>query len=90
MKAISARRKAFMDYLTQALDLLEGGSVNSAHYKEKFDKMSDEEFDKFITDFFKDDKKQFYVEFVEFERDLKMKNIEACAKFMEIHGGSSL
>ena len=35
MKAISTRRKAFMDYLTQALDLLEGGSVNSSHYKDE-------------------------------------------------------
>ena len=84
MKTIAQRRKAFMDFLTKSLDLLEGGNVNSTKYKKKFNAMSDEEFDKYIIEFFENDKKQIYVEFIEFERDLKMKNIKACAEFMGV------
>ncbi len=84
MRPVSVRRKEFMTTLCRALDLLEGGKENSKMYKEKFEAMSDEEFDKYITNFFDDDKQNFYLEIVEFERDLKMDNITKCAEYLGI------
>lgn len=84
MRPVSVRRKEFMATLTKAMDLLEGGRENSKLYKEKFEKMTDEEFDRYITQFFEDENANFYLEIVEFERDLKMDNITKCAEFLGV------
>lgn len=82
--AIKDRRKVFMDYLDSILNTLDPSGANSKLYHEKFDKMSDNQFDSYIKRFFEDDKQNFYLEIVEYERDLTMENINACAEMMEV------
>lgn len=82
--AIKDRRKVFMDYLSEILNTLDPSGANSKLYHEKFDKMSDNQFDSYIKRFFEDDKQNFYLEIVEYERDLTMENINACAEMMGV------
>ena len=82
--AIKDRRKVFMDYLDSILNTLDPSGANSKLYHEKFDKMSDNQFDSYIKRFFEDDKQNFYLEIVEYERDLTMENINTCAEMMGV------
>lgn len=83
-KSIAQKRKEFMTYLTSVMDLLDPTGDNSKIYHEKYDKMSDQEFDRHIREFFNDDNAQFYLEIIEFERVFTMKDLENCAKFMKV------
>ena len=82
--AIKDRRKVFMDYLDAIMNKLDPSGANSKLYHEKFDKMSDNQFDSYIRRFFEDEKQNFYLEIVEYERDLTMENINACADMMGV------
>ena len=82
--AIKDRRKVFMDYLDSILNTLDPSGANSKLYHEKFDKMTDNQFDSYIKRFFEDDKQNFYLEIVEYERDLTMENINTCAEMMGV------
>ena len=82
--AIKDRRKVFMDYLDAIMNKLDPSGTNSKLYHEKFDKMTDNQFDSYIKRFFEDDKQNFYLEIVEYERDLTMENINACAEMMGV------
>ena len=82
--AIKDRRKVFMDYLCAIMDKLDPSGANSKLYHDKFDKMTDNQFDSYIKRFFADDKQNFYLEIVEYERDLTMENINACAEMMGV------
>ena len=84
MESISNKRKKFMDYLISVMDILDPSGENSKIYKKTYEKMSDKEFDKYIRDFFFFFKSNFYLEVVEFERDLSIDNIEKCAEFMKV------
>lgn len=84
MADIKTRRKAFMDHLCKAMDLLDPTGENSAAYHRKFDKMTDKEFDAYITKFLNNPKANLYLEIVEYERDLDIANIEKCAEYLKV------
>ena len=85
MKSIKEKRKYFMDYLTNMYNILDPSGVNTKLLHDRYDKMTDEEFSKSVEAFLKDDsKKGFYLEVVEFERDLSLENIFKCAEYMKI------
>ena len=81
---IPERRKQFMTHLTKCMDLLDPSKQNSANYKEKFTGMSDAQFDKWCKTFFSDPDANWYLEIVEYDRDLTIENIEACANYMRV------
>ena len=83
-RSISEKRKQFMDTLLTTYKKLEPTGENAKIYEEKFNKMSDKEFDEYIRKFFEDDKKNFYFEIVEYEREIKLENIEAAAKYLKV------
>lgn len=82
--SVTDKRKKFMTYLCDCMDLLDPSGENSKAYHELFDPMSDKEFDAYVRKFFADDKANFYLEIIEFERDLKIENIKKCADFMKV------
>lgn len=84
MANISEKRKKVMDHLTQVMNLLDPTGQNAKNYQEKFEKMSDQQFDKYFREFLKDPKRNFYLEIVEYERDLTIENIEKCAEYMHV------
>lgn len=84
MKSITDRRKKVVDYIVKVMNLLDPTGDNGKYYQEKFDKMTDTQFDKYIREFLQDEKSQFYLAIVEYERDLTIENIEKCAEFMKV------
>ena len=84
MATISEKRKKVMDHLTKVMNLLDPTGQNAKNYQEKFEKMSDQQFDKYFRAFLKDPKRNFYLEIVEYERDLTIENIEKCAEYMHV------
>lgn len=84
MKSIQDRRKRFMIHLLKVMNLLDPTGQNAKIYQEKFEKMSDTQFDKYIRAFFNNPKQNFYLEIVEYERDLTIENIEKCSEYMKV------
>lgn len=80
MPNISEKRKAIMKYLDGFFNTLDPSGANSKLYHEKFDKMSDSQFDAYMKKFLNDDKQNLYLEIIEYERDLKIEDVEECAK----------
>ena len=74
MASIQDKRKKFMDHLLKVMNLLDPTGQNAKNYQEKFEKMSDSQFDKYIRSFFKDEKQNFYLEIVEYENQKKSFN----------------
>lgn len=66
------------------MDLLDPSGENSKIYHEKYDGLTDKEFDVEMQKFFNDDKANLYLEIVEFDRDLKIENIKKCADYMKV------
>lgn len=84
MATIAEKRKRFMDKLVKVMDALDPSGTNSQYYIDKYSKMSDKEFDRTIRDFFSDEKANFYLEIVEYERDITYDGIEKAAKILGV------
>lgn len=84
MADIAAKRKQFMKTVLDTMQLLDPSGNNVDLYKRKFEKMTDEQFDKWMKAFRDDDKSNFYLEIIEFERELDLKNIEKAADYLKI------
>lgn len=77
-------RKKMMDHLLKVMNLMDPTGQNAKIYKEKFEPMTDQQFDTYFKKFFKDEKQNFYLEIVEYERDLTVENIKKCAEYMNV------
>lgn len=84
MPSIKEKRKVVMEYLDKFFNTLDPSGANSKLYHEKFDKMSDQQFDQYFRKFLENDKANLYLEIVEYERDLKIEDIEDLSKLMEV------
>lgn len=85
MASIKQKRKYVMDYVCQMYDTLDPSGTNTKRFRDKWDKMSDDEFSKEMEKFLNDDSiKGFYLEIVEFERDLSLENVFKCAEQMNV------
>ncbi len=84
MATIAEKRKRFMNILTGTFKRLDPSGDNAKRYEEFFSKMSDDQFDKYVKEFFKDDSRQFYLEIIEYQRDIKYQYIEEAAKFLKV------
>lgn len=65
-------------------DALDPSGTNSAKYRNMLSGLSDQEFEKFMKDFLKNDEEQFMLDIVEFEHDLNMDRCEKAAKVIGI------
>lgn len=84
MMSLKEKRAKFMKLFCSHLDRIDPSKRNSKIYTEFFSKMSDKEFDAYLKDFFSNEDNFFYLEIEEFENDLKMDNIEDCAKALNL------
>lgn len=82
--SVKDKRKKITDSIIKIMSLLDPTKANADYYKEFFGSMSDKAFSAYYEEFFKDEKFNYYLEIVEFERDLKMENIKKCAKYMNV------
>lgn len=84
MPSIKDKRKVVMEYLDNFFNTLDPSGANSKLYHDKFDKMSDQQFDQYFRKFLENDKANLYLEIVEYERDLKIEDVEKCAELIEV------
>lgn len=85
MRTLHERKQRVIDYVCHALELIEGGTVNSEAYRKEWEAMSDAQFSKLMEELRQNENQQLvYLELIEFERDLKLHNIEKCAAFMKV------
>lgn len=84
MATIAEKRKKFMEIFSGTFNRLDPSGENTKRYVDKFSKMSDDQFDKYIRNFFADDSQQFYLEIIEYQRDIKYQYIENAAKFLGV------
>lgn len=84
MPSIKEKRKVVMEYLDKFFNTLDPSGANSKLYHEKFDGMSDQQFDQYFRKFLENDKANLYLEIVEYERDLKIEDVEKCAELTEV------
>ena len=81
---IAEKKKKITDHLCTAFKYLDPTGTNADYYRKKFDSMSDRDFSVFFEDFIADEKRGYYLEVIEFDRDLKIDNVKKCADFMKI------
>lgn len=84
MATIAEKRKKFMEIFSGTFNRLDPSGENTKRYTDKFSKMTDDQFDKYIRNFFADDSQQFYLEIIEYQRDIKYQYIENAAKFLGV------
>lgn len=85
MKPISVRRKEVMKVIVDVMNILDPSGANAKKYQDFFGKMSDKEFDEWMTNFLNDDEKPgLYLEIEEFDRDLEYENIEKAADYLGV------
>lgn len=85
MATLKQKREYVMDYVCDMYDRLDPSGTNSKMFREKWGSLSDDEFSKKFEEFLHNDQqKGFYLEIVEFERDLTLENVIECAKAMNI------
>lgn len=84
MATIAEKRKRFMTKLLGTFKRLDPSGENAKKYEKMFSSMSDDQFDKYIRKFFNDDSQQFYLEIVEYMRDIKYQYIEDAANYLGV------
>lgn len=82
--AISKEKRKKMEQLIyDTFSALDPSGVNTEKYQNMFKPMSDEKFDSFFKSFFKSDS-YLILDIVEYERELKIEQIEKAAKLLDV------
>lgn len=81
MKSIKEKRKYVMNYLTTLYDILDPSGDNTKLCKDRWSKMSDDEFGKEFDKFINNPKTVIYFEMIEFERKMDLENIFKAAEW---------
>lgn len=82
--SVADKKKKITDSIVKIMTLLDPSKVNANYYKEYFGKMSDKSFKAYYDEFVANEKFNYYLEIVEFERDLKIENVNKCAEYMKV------
>lgn len=82
---MAVANRAYIEKLIyDTFDAIDPSGVNTNKYRNIFSIMTDQEFEKYMKNFLKDDNENFILDIVEFEHDLKMDNCEKAAKVLGI------
>ena len=77
-------RKEIENLIYQVFDALDPTGANTEKYKSMFSPMNDKEFEKFMKEFLNDDMENFVLDMVDYERDVRMENVEKAAKILNV------
>ena len=83
-KPIKEKKQLIMRSLINIMKLLDPSGTNADYYKHRLGDLSEKDFAAWFGTFAKDPKRNYYLEIIEFDRDLKIENIEKCAEYMGI------
>jgi hypothetical protein len=79
-----SKRQKMENMVYEVFNRLDPSGINTTKYKDFFSSMNDSQFDSFFKDFFSDDSQQFILDTVDYERDLKIEDIENAADFLGV------
>lgn len=78
------KRRKMEDLIYRFFTAFDKSGVNTKQYKEMFQPMSDNQFTTFFREFFNDEKQYLILTVVDYERTIKMEDIERAAKVLNI------
>lgn len=82
---MAVTNRAYIEKLIyDVYDQLDPSGTNTEKMKSLFQPMTDQQFEKYMKDFLKNDDENFILDIVEFEHDLKMEYCEKAAKVLDI------
>ncbi len=81
---VATKRKKVMTMICKTMDILDPSGANSDRVRRRYAHLSDKEFDKEFRAFLNDPKKNFYLEFIDFSREISMDQIEKAAEFIKV------
>jgi hypothetical protein len=82
--AKNSKRKKIEDLVYNTIDILDNTGRNTKIYKDKLSKLTDQQFDKFIKDFLKDDSSNFYLEIIPFENEPSLDQVKKSLDYLGI------
>lgn len=78
------KRKKMEDLIYRFFTAFDKTGINTKHYKEIFEPMSDSQFDKFFKDFFNDPKAYLILNVSDYDNRFKIEDVEKAAKVLGI------
>lgn len=78
------KRNKMQNLIYRFFTAFDKSGSNTKQYKEMFEPMSDNQFSSFFREFFKDDKQYLILTVVDYERTIKIQDIERAAKVLNI------
>ncbi len=84
MAITSVKRKKMENTIYDVFSALDPSGVNTEKYKKMFSGMTDTQFESFFKKLFSNDKEYLILDVVDYERALKLENIEKAAKILDV------
>ena len=84
MAMTKTKRTKMMKLIDDVFLALDPSGANVEKYRNMFDKMSDSQFDSFFKAFFNNPDEYLILDIIDYERDIKIENIEKAAKIMDV------
>ena len=84
LKDLNMDRKKMEDLIYKFFTAIDPSGTNTKKYKSLFNPMSDMQFRRYFTDFFANENAYLVLDVIEYERNLKMEDVERGAKVLEI------
>lgn len=84
MAITKEKRKKMEDTIYTTFKLLDPSGANTAKYKTMFSKMSDNQFDSFFRNFFKNEDSYLILDIIDYEREVKLEDIEKAADYLGV------
>jgi len=78
------KRKKMEKLIYDTFSALDPTDANTKKYKDMFQSMSDNQFDIFFKEFFKDIEQYLILDMIDYERELNIENITKAAKVLDI------
>ena len=78
------KRKQMETLIYDVFTALDPSGVNTAKYKTMFSKMSDQQFDTFFKELFKNENRYLILDIVDYEHTVNMDDIEKAAKILDV------
>lgn len=80
----ATKRNKIEKEIYKVFDLLDPTGINTKKYKELFNNMNDEKFDKYMKEFFRDKDKNFYLECLPNKNAPKIKNAKDALDYLKV------
>lgn len=84
MAISKAKRKEMETLIYTVFDALDPSKTNSSKYRDMFKKLSDQQFDSFFRELFKNDDQYLILDTVDYENDLKIEYIQKACNLLGV------